>query len=259
MARDPLRELAWITEQTLESIRKAQKPASVQVKKVLMQIEKHLLDPKVQIQDVRQWAEIRDKNVSTRFAEELGLPPREFMIQRRMEIAMWALEETDLKIWQIAMGCGYSSGQVLGAAFTRWSGKSPTAYRRLARASTGEPETLAAPADLVNSQEIRRALAADLEADRGSAMAVGLDALQGELRANYRLLDPPTPYSEPTRARGLWQYMAHSAPEERRRTVETHAAQFETPALFNRLCTEAIAVGERDDVLGLELAVLAAD
>ena len=83
MARDPLKELAWITEQTLESIRKARKSASVQVKKVLRQIEKHLLDPKVQIQDVRQWAEIRDKNVSTRFAEELGLPPREFIFRHR--------------------------------------------------------------------------------------------------------------------------------------------------------------------------------
>ena len=249
-------ELVQVTQDTLDRIEKDRAGVPVQVSVILAGIKKGLLNPDLQVNDLLSEAGC-DKNASTRFAEKLGIGPREYMTLRRMDIAIYALAETDLKIWQIAMYCGYSNANVLSDAFQRLTGQRPTAFRKAARASDGRPESLAAPADLVDQEESRRALAADPETERGLAVAGGLGPLHDQIRAYYRALDPPGPYSEPAKARALWQFMALSTSEERQTAVETHAGAFETPALFNRLCTEAIAVGERDDVLGLELAVLA--
>ncbi len=224
--------------------------------KLLAGIKKGLLDSELQVQDLLKEAKC-DKNASTRFAEALGFGPWDYITYYRMQIAIYALIETNLKIWQIAMCCGYSSADALGRAFKRCYDKSPGEFRKAARAADGWPETLAAPADLVDQDEVRRTLAGDPEADRAVAVAGGLGALHDQVRANYRALDPPVPYSEPAKAQALWQLMTLSTSEQRMKAVEVHAAEFETPALFNRLCTEAIAVGVDDDVRSLEIATLA--
>lgn len=150
MVRDPARELRQVTEEIMGRIRDARRAASVQVAALLGLIEEHLLDPDLQIQDLLKWSEIDDKNVSTRFKQELGLGPWEYITQCRMTIAVHGLEATDLKIWQIATNAGFSGGPAFGRAFKRWSGKTPKQFRRAARKSSGRSEPLAAPADLVN-------------------------------------------------------------------------------------------------------------
>ncbi len=264
MARDPTPalsdltepELIQVTQDVLDRIEQDRRGVSVQVDKLLAGIKKGLLDSELQVQDLLKEAGC-DKNASTRFAGKLGLGPWDYITYFRMQIAIYALIETDLKIWQIAMCCGYSSADALGKAFKRCYDKSPSEFRKAARAADGWPETLAAPADLVDQEGARRALAGHLEANRELAVAGGLGALNDQLRDNYRALDPQTPYVEPAKAQALWQVMTLSTPEQKVKTVETHAADFQTPALFNRLCTEAIAVSADDDVRGLELATLA--
>lgn len=71
-------------------------------------------------------------------------------------------------------------------------------------------------------------------------MVGGLGALQDQICANYGMLDPPEPYSEPAKARALWRMIVELPPENQVKAVESHAAAFHTPALFNRLCTEVI-------------------
>ncbi len=260
MLHGPPELCARCAEETLERIRehRQQDSVSAQVKALLLLIEERLLDSTLRVKALRQWARVHDTNISTRFANELGLGPEEYIIQRRMEIACRLLVATDLKVWQVGTNLGYADGHAFGRAFKNWSGgQTPTEFRKAARASSGEPETLAAPADLVDQEELRRALTGELEADRAAAVIAGLGVLQDQVRANYRAVDPPIPYSEPAQARGLWRFMAHLPAERRALVVDTHAADFETPALFNRLCTEAIEVGADDDVRGLELAVLA--
>ncbi len=269
MARDPTPDLAEFTEPELVQITqdvldrieedRRRRASSVQVSDLLTgikRLDKGLLDSDLQVQDLLNEADC-GKNASTRFAEQLGLGPWEYITLRRMDIAIYALIETDLKVWQIAMCCGYASADALSDAFLRYTGKRPTAFRKAARADDGWPKTLVAPADLVDQEKIRRDLGGDLEAGPAAAVAGGLGALNDQVRANYRALDPPVPYSEPAKARGLWQYLVHCTPEEQLKAVETHAAEFKTPALFNRLCTEAIGVGVDDDVHGLQLATLA--
>jgi AraC-like DNA-binding protein len=50
--------------------------------------------------------------------------------QSRFKIASALLSETDLKIEQIAESLGYGTPSAFARAFTRWTGRSPNAFRK---------------------------------------------------------------------------------------------------------------------------------
>ena len=67
------------------------------------------------------------------FKQSLGVPPRVYLTQLRMEKACALLELTDLPITEIAFEVGYSSNQVLARVFLKHRRMSPSAYRRSVR------------------------------------------------------------------------------------------------------------------------------
>lgn len=68
------------------------------------------------------------------FKQSVGVPPRVYLTQLRMEKACELLEQTDLPITEIALEVGYSSNQVLARVFTKHQHMSPSEYRRAVRA-----------------------------------------------------------------------------------------------------------------------------
>lgn len=67
------------------------------------------------------------------FKQSLGVPPRVYLTQLRMERAIELLQKTELTITQIAQEVGYSSSQVLARIFLKHYHRSPTEYRRIIR------------------------------------------------------------------------------------------------------------------------------
>lgn len=67
------------------------------------------------------------------FKQGVGVPPRVYLTQLRMERACELLEKTDLPITEIAFEVGYSSNQVLARVFTKHRHMSPSQYRRAMR------------------------------------------------------------------------------------------------------------------------------
>lgn len=67
------------------------------------------------------------------FKQSLGVPPRVYLTQLRMEKACELLEQTDLPVTRIALTVGYSSNQVLSRVFFRHMRVSPSEYRRAVR------------------------------------------------------------------------------------------------------------------------------
>jgi len=67
------------------------------------------------------------------FKQSVGVPPRIYLTQLRMEKACELLALTDLPITDIAFKIGYSSSQVLARVFFKYKHMSPTAYRRAVR------------------------------------------------------------------------------------------------------------------------------
>ena len=67
------------------------------------------------------------------FRTATSTTPHNYLIQLRLARAMRALRTTENSITDIAYECGFNDGNYFSAAFSRMTGHSPTAYRRLSR------------------------------------------------------------------------------------------------------------------------------
>jgi AraC family transcriptional regulator len=67
------------------------------------------------------------------FKQSIGVPPRVYLTQLRVERACELLKGTDLPVTEIAFEVGYSTNQVLARVFLKHMRMSPTDYRRAVR------------------------------------------------------------------------------------------------------------------------------
>jgi len=63
----------------------------------------------------------------------VGVPPRVYLMQLRMERACEMLETTDLTVTEIAQEDGYSSNQARTQVFVKHRHMNPSGYRRASR------------------------------------------------------------------------------------------------------------------------------
>jgi len=63
------------------------------------------------------------------FKEAMGVPPHQYVIQRRVERAKQLLAATDLPIAEIALAVGCASQSHFSALFHRAAGITPQSYR----------------------------------------------------------------------------------------------------------------------------------
>ena len=70
---------------------------------------------------------------STQFHRLAGMTLRAYAMQRRLYRAAIAIRETDARLLDIALDCGYATHEALTAAFRRAYGLTPDAYRRFGR------------------------------------------------------------------------------------------------------------------------------
>lgn len=236
--------------------------APVQLGPVLKRAEERLLDAALNAEKLVGG----DKNLAARFAQALDRAPWEYVLEARMEVAASLLRSTDLKVYRIAMLLHYSSNQAFGRAFKRWSGKSPSEYRRSSRAAPeaapdGEPrQALAPPAPNDLRAQFQRALDGDLEAG-------DVQTLLTRIESRFRLLYPgaaPTSVVRPvagaelaeaSMAATLWERIKRQPFDQQRQTIRTQLG-FVTPALYRFLCEKALVVCLKDPERGVEIARL---
>jgi AraC-like DNA-binding protein len=89
--------------------------------------------------DIHQTAAFVDMSVRTlqRQLSEVGITHEALVGRARFATAAAVLEETDLKILEIALDLGYSDHAHFTRAFRRWAGCSPQQYRRRCRHGGG--------------------------------------------------------------------------------------------------------------------------
>lgn len=63
------------------------------------------------------------------FKQSEGIPPYEYVLERRVEVGKELLRDTDLSLVQIALKTGFSSQSHFGKIFRRQVGVTPAAYR----------------------------------------------------------------------------------------------------------------------------------
>jgi AraC family transcriptional regulator len=91
------------------------------------------LSEDISLDELAAEAQLSPFHFARMFRQSVGVPPRVYLTQLRMEKACELLEHTDLPITEIAFEVGYSSNQVLARVFLKHQRMSPTDYRRSAR------------------------------------------------------------------------------------------------------------------------------
>lgn len=87
----------------------------------------------ISIADLAAEARLSVFHFTRMFKRTVGMSPREYLVQIRIEKARELLVHSDLTILEVAQELGYSSGQVLARAFAKNLHVTPREYRARAR------------------------------------------------------------------------------------------------------------------------------
>lgn len=88
------------------------------------------LSEDISLDELAAEAQLSPFHFARMFKQSVGVSPRVYLTQLRLERACELLEQTDLSITEIALEVGYSSNQVLARVFSKYQRISPSDYRR---------------------------------------------------------------------------------------------------------------------------------
>jgi AraC-like DNA-binding protein len=118
-----LRYLALTIE---ASHRGARGSASPLMQRVLDYVERHLADP-ISVPQLAQVARLSESRFKIRFKREIGVPPAEFWLRKKIGRAMELLKTKS--VTEVAHELGFSSSQYFATAFKRYTLGSPSQAR----------------------------------------------------------------------------------------------------------------------------------
>lgn len=85
----------------------------------------------IKMGDVAKRFFMSESSLSRIFKNHFGVLPKEYLLSKRIEKAKEYLSISNLKISNIAMMCGFSSLQRFNDIFKKYTGLSPTQYRKM--------------------------------------------------------------------------------------------------------------------------------
>jgi AraC-like DNA-binding protein len=101
----------------------------VGIKRALNYIEDHP-SMSVPLAELARQAHLSDSYFKRVFKQHTGMPPIEYVIQRRIELAKQRLRGTDTPITRVAMDLGFATSQHFATVFKRITGKTPREFSR---------------------------------------------------------------------------------------------------------------------------------
>jgi len=92
-------------------------------------IEEHLAEP-VPLATLAELTQLSPCHLSRAFKQSFGMPPHRFHVSRRIERAKMLLAEPAQSVTAIALDLGFSETSSFTVAFRKFTGRTPTEYRR---------------------------------------------------------------------------------------------------------------------------------
>lgn len=106
-------------------------PAAPRFGKVLAHIAAHLAEPEaLAVDTLAQVAGLSTSRFKTRFKEEHGVPPAEYVLRARIEEARRRLAEPEAAVTDVAFALGFSSSQYFASSFKRLTNLTPSAFKQ---------------------------------------------------------------------------------------------------------------------------------
>ena len=105
--------------------------SSTTLRRVAEYIEAHLAAP-LRLQDLAGIAGISAYQFARRFKRSTGLPPHQYVLQRRIERARDLLRADNMTVLAVALNCGFTSQSHFSFVFRNLTGVSPRRYRESA-------------------------------------------------------------------------------------------------------------------------------
>ena len=102
-------------------------------KRRCLELMQERLSEDISLDELAAEARLSPYHFARMFKESVGVPPRVYLTQLRLERACELLETTDLPVTEVAMEVGYSSNQVLARLFVKHRHTTPSDYRRAVR------------------------------------------------------------------------------------------------------------------------------
>jgi transcriptional regulator GlxA family with amidase domain len=106
------------------------------IKEATRWIEEHCARP-ITVDEIAQSVSMGERTFLRHFKAETGMPPSEYLLRTRLDIACRLLITTTLPIDKVARRCGMRSGTRLAKIFKRRLGISASDYRNCARKDFG--------------------------------------------------------------------------------------------------------------------------
>jgi AraC-like DNA-binding protein len=95
-------------------------------------LRRHLSEP-VGMDDLVRHVGFSRARMFDLFKAQTGLTPNDYLQRQRVEKAQEQLRQTDRSVTEIALATGFSSGQYFSTVFARYTGVSPTDFRKGAK------------------------------------------------------------------------------------------------------------------------------
>ena len=99
---------------------------------IVQRLEEGQLDEKTGLEEIADQFELSSRQIRRIVHKELGVPPIQLLLTRRLLLAKQLLTETTLPITDVAFASGFSSLRRFNDAFNRRYGMPPTRLRRKA-------------------------------------------------------------------------------------------------------------------------------
>jgi AraC family transcriptional regulator len=103
--------------------------ASWQKRAIVGYIEEHLREP-VSLLKLAGLARLSQHHFCRAFKQSFGIPPHQYLVQRRMEVAKLLLASRTNSVTDIALSLGYAQTSSFSSSFRKMTGWTPTVYRR---------------------------------------------------------------------------------------------------------------------------------
>jgi AraC family transcriptional regulator len=103
--------------------------ASWQERAVVSYIEEHLGE-QISLSKLAELARLSQHHFCRAFKQSFGIPPHQYQVQRRMEVAKSLLANRTISVTDIALGLGYAQTSSFSSSFRKMTGWTPTVYRR---------------------------------------------------------------------------------------------------------------------------------